>query len=170
MRVNLARVFTLAFERAHAVRGDDHRRFRARGLDQPGDPAFEAKAVHHNNTRIGDGFGVERRGLEDMRIAVRPDNRGHVDVFAADLFDEVGENREARDRFELFGGAAFAGRSGHDQCSDEAENVMHDEAHASRCTRGASRQTSPPCGPSRSETAYRQPVARMMTGPVGNPE
>ena len=49
----------------------------------PRDPAFEAKAVHHNNTRIGDGFGVERRGLEDMRIAVRPDETAETLYYRA---------------------------------------------------------------------------------------
>ncbi len=37
-----------------------------------------------------------------MRVAVRADQRGHADAVAADLPDEIAEDREARDHRQLF--------------------------------------------------------------------
>ncbi len=88
-------------ERRDSRHGGGDRALCARGLDQPGHPALECQAVDDDQLRSRERLGVGWRRRIDMRVAIGPDERGDGDPLAADLTDEIAEDREAGDDGEL---------------------------------------------------------------------
>ena len=74
--------------------GDDGDIF-ARGAQHAVDPVFPLAAVVEENIGFGDRDGVERRGLEAVRLAPRREQKRHVRAVADDGAGEViiGEKR-----------------------------------------------------------------------------
>jgi hypothetical protein len=90
--------------RLNSFRRDDDRCLRARSLDEPVYPALQAKAVHQNEPRRAELFGVGGFWLIYMSVAIRADEFFNLDPLGADIAGEIGENRKGRDDRQLFGG------------------------------------------------------------------
>ena len=82
-----------------------------------------------------------------MRIAVGADQRRDIDAVAADIADEIAEDREAGDDVEAIRGAGRASGRDHGE-SDEPEP---DHGYASRWRPGNICRTRPLTGPNSSE-------------------
>ena len=89
--------------RLDALGRDDDLAFEAGGFLQPVHPALEAKAVGEENGRGREVLGVGRRRLVDMGVAVRADQRRHIDAVSAHLLHHVAEDRERGDGLDLVG-------------------------------------------------------------------
>ncbi len=87
-----------------AVSGDDQRAGVVARVDQPLHPAFELQAVEHHQVGLGQGAGVGGAGRVNVGVAVGADQRGDLDVLAADVVEHVGENAEAGDHLHALGG------------------------------------------------------------------
>src|SRR6202035_583221 len=72
----------------------------ARGLHQPRQPALEAKAVDDKEFGVRDLPGVGRRRRIDMHVAIGTDQCGYDDAIAADIADEIADDRKAGDDIE----------------------------------------------------------------------
>ena len=72
----------------------------AGGLHQPRQPAFQPEAVDDDELGVGDLLRIGRRRRIDMRVAIGADQRRDLDAVAADVLDEIAEDREARDDLE----------------------------------------------------------------------
>ena len=59
------------------------------------------EAVHEDELGVGEAAAVGGRRGVDVGVAVGPDERRDLDAVAADVFREVGEDREGRDHLEL---------------------------------------------------------------------
>ena len=105
MRIRIAvlavlRVRSCALERFDAAARDNDRR-RGRGsFHQPIEPALESQPVDEDDAGVRHLLRVRRGGGIDVRVAVRPDQSRHVHTFAADVFHEVCQDREAGDDLE----------------------------------------------------------------------
>ena len=69
-------------------------------MHQPLHPALEPKPVDEYEFRIRHLLRIRRRRHIDMCIAVGADQRGDIDAIAADIADEIAEDREAGDDVE----------------------------------------------------------------------
>ncbi len=76
------------------------RRLGGAGVDQALQKAFEMQAVDQHHIRTRHRHRVSRARLVDVGIAIRPDDGGQIDPVAADIFGEIGNDREAGDHFQ----------------------------------------------------------------------
>ena len=98
-------------------RGDDLG-LAAGGLHQPRQPALEAKAVDDEKPGIRDLLRIRRRRRIDVHVAIGTDQGRDIDAIAADIFDEIAEDRKAGD--DVRGDPARApGSSRHEQQADQ---------------------------------------------------
>jgi len=88
------------FQRCDAPARDDDRRFAARGLHQPRQPAFQAKAVDDNDLCVRDLFRVPRCRRIDVYVTVGANQSRQADAVSADITDEVAQDRKAGDDVE----------------------------------------------------------------------
>ena len=79
-----------------AVAAGQHRPAVAGRADQPGHPALEAQAVDDDQIGLGQTAHIRRRGLEDMRVGIRPDQRRDLGHRTGDLRGQIGQDGEAR--------------------------------------------------------------------------
>ncbi len=89
-----------ALERLDALGCDDDRRLGAGCFHQPIEPALEAKPVDEDEPGVGDLLGIRRRWRIDMGIAIRSYQGRDFQTVAADIPDEIAEDREAGDDLE----------------------------------------------------------------------
>ena len=88
-----------------AVAGDDDGGLAAGGLHQPRQPSLQPKAVDDDQFGIGDLLRVRGRRRIDVDVAIGTDQGRDLDAIAADIFDEIAEDRKARDDLEAILGA-----------------------------------------------------------------
>ncbi|MNE24679.1 hypothetical protein D3C80_1179760 [compost metagenome] len=93
-RMGMAGRFFGKFQRLDTLGQFNDRRLGAAGVDQPLQEAFKFKAIDQHDASLADGNRIGRARLIDMRIAIRTDERGDLDAVAADIFGEIGDNRE----------------------------------------------------------------------------
>ena len=97
-------VVLAAFNRPHALGGDDLQAFVAGALQQARHPAFITQAVGNHQLRLPDLARVRGRRLEDVRIAAQADQRLHRHALAADLLHQVAQDAEGGDHAQRLGG------------------------------------------------------------------
>ena len=92
-----------------AFRGDHLRTLVAGALQQARHPAFVAQAVGDHELRLPDLARVRGRGLEDVAIGARADQRGDGDAITAHLLHQVTQQAEAGDHAQRLGGVGGQG-------------------------------------------------------------
>src|SRR6478609_4815934 len=100
-----------------------------------------------------------------MRIAVGADQRGDADAIAADIADEIAEDRKAGDDVEAILRIRRKGSRKERQTSQPKETPHH--GYASRWRPGNICLTRPLTLPNSSDAIYNAAATRMIAGPEG---
>ena len=111
--------------------GDDGDIF-ARGAQHAVDPVFPLTAVVEENIGFGDRDGVERRGLEAVRLAPRREQKRDVRAVADDGAGEVIIGEKRRDDLKLAVVRLFRrhGAGGEGKCQRERQKKGSNAFHA----------------------------------------
>ena len=106
----------LAGQQRHARQVDpelEQRRSGGRGVgDRLGEPVVQAEPVHDQQLRAADGAHVGRSGLEGVDVGVLGHDAGDGNKVAADVRDQIRENRRGRHHGQFAVGAAARRRTG----------------------------------------------------------
>ena len=137
-------------------------------MHQPRQPALQTQTVDDKQFGIRDLFGVRRRRRIDVHVAVGTDQGGHADPVAADIADEIADDRKAGDDVEMILGMRDGNERHEDQADQPGSKMPHGvDLYASRWRPGNNCLTRPPTLPNSIEATLSTAATRMIAGPDG---
>ena len=80
----------------HTLGRDNPHTLEARRVDQAINPAFEFETVYEKNFRAANRTRIRRCRLIDMRVSIGTHKRRYGDMLAANLFDQIAQDRKRR--------------------------------------------------------------------------
>ena len=118
---------------------------------------------------VRDLFGVGRRRRIDVHVAIGTDQGGHADAVAADIADEIADDRKAGDDVEMILRTRNGnGRRNEHQADQPKSKMPHGvDLYASRWRPGNNCLTTPPTLPNNIEATLSTAATRMIAGPDG---
>jgi len=142
-----------------AGRGNDKGSLEVCRLGQALQPAFKLKTVNNQHIRFAHGARVLRSRLVDVRVTIRADQSGQLDMIAADTLHHVAQDGEGCDN--ILGIVCPSDRWRHQGESDKSGRGPQDgsaglhEISFQFCKgrRGSTCAMRPPAGPSTRDTA-----------------